>query len=175
MKRFPIFLLVFSALLWSCAATQNNDINIINYSDTISIEHSGNEKMPIYDGFEYGRIKGVQYEEHIESNLIQQCNSYNSALLMGDLVSCKKYMYPGVYSYYKQFYPSMSNDEMYNEFLRTLSDDYASTLQILSQQGINFEIVVPRLLNKISYNDYLFIVFEISSNVRRNLLKIAWS
>lgn len=160
---------IFALFLNACSGISNsgspNSVSVVTYEDSVKIIPSKTEPRELKDGYAYGKIEQCVHNEKAEQNLITQSSSYNHALLVGDTQNCKRYMWPKAISYYRKYYNDLTNDQIMDEFFKAISDDYVDMVRKARHQGIEFEIVISNLEKKVSYKDYTFIVFDVSSNL----------
>lgn len=165
-RLFLITLISLSCI--SCGNKQgdNDDVAIFHYDKNVKIIPSKAKPHELNDGYEYGRFESCEYSGYPEKNLIEQFSSYNKALIVGDVQNCKKYVWPKSISYYKKYhYPNLSEDKILDDFLNDATSDFGKFYRYAHSQGALFEIVIPFLESKITYEDYIFIVFTASSNL----------
>lgn len=166
-----ICLILFANLLSACTGMgtshgeDSSSVSVITYEDTIVITPSKTEPRELKEGYAYGKIEPCIHNEKAEQNLITQSSSYNHALLVGDTQNCKRYMWPKAISYYRKYYHDLTNDQIMDEFFKAMSNDYVEMVRRARNQGIEFEIVISNFEKKITYKDYTFILFNVSSNL----------
>lgn len=159
-----VFVFCLSSCTGISTSESSNSVSVITYEDSVIITPSETKPRELKDGYAYGKIEPCIHSEKAEQNLIKQSYSYNHALLVGDTQNCKRYMWPKAITYYRKYYHDLTNDQIMDEFFKAISDDYVDMVRKARHQGIEFEIVISNLDKKITYNNYTFIVFNVSSN-----------
>lgn len=160
-----------SLILMSCSKSVGSDeLEVIQYNSIPTIEESHNSKRVLPQDLEYGKVLAPVFPDSmkIEQNLLRQIDTYNSAMLHGDVNTCGKYLYPDAFDYCRKYYPDFSDEEVMKEFFKNISAEMLNALNICSKNGIDFEIVVYNLERKIKYKDDVIIVFNVTSNLCSN-------
>lgn len=160
--------LFLSLIFMSCSQTiGSNELEIIQYDCTPMIEQSPYSKRELPKDLEYGKVLQPVFPDSmkIEQNLFRQMDTYNSAMLHGDVNTCGKYLYPDAFDYCRKFYPDFSDEEVMREFFKDISGEMVNALHICAKNGIDFQIVVYNLERKIKYKGDVIIVFNVTSNI----------
>ena len=97
--------------------------------------------------------------------MLSQFASYNTALLRGDFDNACRYQYKDAVKYFRKFYPGESDDNIMRIFFASVSEEMVQTINKYRDNGINLDIVVSRILRKVSQGDDVIYVFEIVSNM----------
>lgn len=162
-----LFLLMIIMLAWSCSkSSTSKSVEVFSYNDTVQTLPSPKSKHELPSELAYGKIIPPVFPDSmkIERNLLSQVASYNSAMLHGDIATCKKYLYPDAFEYCKKFYPGFPDEDVINEFFKGTSGDMQEALLKWQEMGVDFNIVVSNLERKIISGDDIIIVFNVSSN-----------
>lgn len=132
-------------------------------SDTIgglNIDHSN---LP--NGWALGKGNEFMPKTKAEQNLIAQNNTYNKALLCGNIDEMKRFFYKESLDYYKKYYPDYSDDEILDEFFSEMSGDFVNALNEYEKAGISYYLYVEDVLREIEYGNDYFYVFGICSRI----------
>lgn len=158
--------------LIGCGNTNSkSNVEIEEFNDSVSvIECVTDKKIP--DGFTLGRVVDCKGHSKEEENMLSQFRSYNSALLRGDIDNAIHYQYPDAAKYFKKYYPGESYDGVMRKLFEDLSMQTIEGLKRFESHGIEVNIVVSRLIRKVTYGENIFYVFEIVSNMVSNNLQI---
>lgn len=155
---------------YSCStSTTNQSIIVTQYADTMCISPSPNEPLPLLEKQPYlafGRIEPATFPDSlkVEQNLISQIAAYNSALLHGDVLTCRSYIYPDAIKYCKKYYKGLSDDEVIQQLMKDVSGDLQEMITVCENNGIEVSIVNPNLLRKIQFGNDIIIVFNTTTN-----------
>ncbi len=123
------------------------------------------DKMPLPEGWAYGKIEKFRGKTLEEKNMIDQYNTYTNALLKEDITKCSIYIYPDAIAYFKRIAPhSYSNEDIVKEFVKS-STGISNVLDTFSSMGWNCEMIMDSISKKISTNNTLIYVFSTRSNV----------
>lgn len=155
-----ILKLILLLLLVSCVNNQGS--NISHQQKRSSINRQNQEKPPLPDGWEYGKISEVQGSDKTEINLLSQLNTYNKALLRGDIDNAKIYLYSDAIRYFRKYYTKLGDDEIAEEFFKSVSDEYQATIQVLEEKGVIVELLPISLIKKISDGNNLIYLIDTS-------------
>lgn len=170
---FCLFILMFIHwVVTSCngGTSPKSPMTVYEYKDTIkeipspkkvSSQKLDNGKVKLA----LGKIQQYVGKDKAERNLISQVATYNSALLHGDKQNCAKYLYKDAIVYFRKYYSGFSDDAITDELLQSVSQTYIGQLNKFQEHGIEFSLVVPNLIRKITQGDNIFIVFNITSNI----------
>lgn len=161
MKHLYI-LLVFTFFL-SCNNNQTNSHS--SDRDEISVNKQNSKQPPLPDGWLYGRISEVQANDKIEKNMLSQLNTYNKAVLRGDIENAAKYLYPDATIYFRKYYNGLSDKEIVKDFFKAISDDYQKTRQAYEDQGINMDMFPISINKKIVDGNNLIYLLDVSTTV----------
>lgn len=163
---YYILIALISISICSCGNLSNSKLEVIIYNDTIQIEPSPKSKHDLPQGLAYGKIIPPVFPDSMkaERNLLSQVASYNSALLHGDVNTCKKYLYPDAFKYCRKYYPGFPDEEVMNEFFKDTSGDLQNALIKWQEMGVDLNIVVSNLERKIICGNDIIIVFNVLSN-----------
>lgn len=159
-------MMAFIILLYSCSTSTSNKVEVIEYNDSIQIVPSPKSKHDLPPQLAYGKIIPPTFPDSmkVERNMLSQVASYNSALLHGDINTCRKYLYPDAFKYCREFYPGFPDDEVINEFFKDTTGGLQEALVKWQDMGVEFNIVVSNLERKVIYGDDIIIVFNVTSN-----------
>jgi len=136
---------------------------ISNQSSTGS-ETSYGFRKDLPPGYAFGKVEPYQGKDRVESNLISQINTYNSALLMGDIDNAKLYLYPDAIKYYKKFYPSnLSLDDIANNLFKEISEAAIELEKAWQKYGVDVDILVSGIERKIELGDTKIFVFSFTT------------
>lgn len=170
MVKSNVLAYILAAILFvticSCGNNTSDKLEVITYNDTMQIIPSPKSKMELPEGLAYGKIISPTFPDSmkVECNMLSQVASYNSALLHGDINTCKKYLYPDAFEYCKKFYPGFTDEEVMDDFFKITSEDFKEVLEKWQEMGVDVNFVVTNLERKIIFNNDIIIVFNISSN-----------
>lgn len=175
-KTLPIWMGFVSAILLSlfigCGNTgTKSNINVEEFNDSVSIiECITDKKNP--DGFNLGQVVDCKGNNKEEENMLSQFRSYNLALLRGDIDNAIHYQYPDAAKYFKKYYLGESNDVVMRKLFEDLSMQTIEGVKRFESHGIEINIVVSRLIRKVTYGENIFYVFEIVSNMVSDNLQL---
>lgn len=151
-------------------STKSN-INVGEFNDSVSIiECITDKKIP--EGFTLGQVVECKGNNKEEENMLSQFRSYNLALLRGDIDNAIHYQYPDAAKYFKKYYPSESYDGVMRKLFEDLSMQTIEGVKRFESHGIEINIVVSRLIRKVTYGENIFYVFEIVSNMVSDNLQL---
>lgn len=100
-------------------------------------------------------------KDKAEKNMISQMNTYNNALFRGDLESASLYIYPDGIKYYKKYYPELSDKTIIKTIYKDVSEMYQTLLATYNKRGINYNIIVNNISNRVVDKEYIIITFEV--------------
>lgn len=157
---------VAAAFLFSCAGSQNQKGSVsceeYNYETAVK-DCVSNKQLP--KGYFLGEVIPYEAKNKMEENMLSQFASYNTALLRGDFDNACRYQYKDAVKYFRKFYPGESDDNIMRIFFASVSEEMVQTINKYRDNGINLDIVVSRILRKVSQGDDVIYVFEIVSNM----------
>lgn len=165
-----ILKLILFLLLVSCVNNQGS--NISHQQKRSSINRQNQEKPPLPDGWEYGKISEVQGSDKTEINLLSQLNTYNKALLRGDIDNAKIYLYSDAIRYFRKYYINMRDDDIVDEFFKDASDVYLAIRQTFEEKGVLVDIFPIGINKKISDGNNLLYLIDISTTVYNEKISI---
>lgn len=154
MKQFFFITALTVVFLQACNNTSLK--SSCNDYDTIGNVVINKSKIP--DGYASG--KGTEFipNTKAEHNLVSQSNTYNQALLNGNVDEMKRYFYKECLDYYKKYRPDLSTEEILDEFLSMISEDYIKTLHEYEKHGIEISMYINDIVRKVEYgDDYLYV------------------
>lgn len=168
---FICFLLIHVAII-SCNSVSNvnSSIEVYEYKDSVVITPSPKfmtqeELSKSSVRLALGKIQEYKGKDKIENNLLSQIATYNSALFRGDKQNSVRYLYRDAIVYFRKFYPGYSDEAITDEFYKSISHSYVEQQNRFNEHGIDFSVVIPNFVRKITQGDNVFIVFNITSNV----------
>ena len=173
--KVPKLLSLFLVLFF-CSCTNMPKQNIVceeyNYKPNIK-ECKSNKELP--NGAFLGEV--IQYEgmDKMEKNMISQFGSYNLALLRGDFDNASRYQYKDAITYFRKFYPGEPDEQIMRNFFSSVSEEMVQTIRKYQEHGIELNIVVSRIVRKVTQGDNIIYVFEIVSNMIGDKLQIHMS
>lgn len=165
-----IALVVQIALLIGCSGTNKQkspqqDLIVKEYSDSVVITESTKKEIPQGQGLVLGKVENCIGKDKVEKNMLSQIATYNSALLHGDKDNAVQYLYKDAIVYFRKYYKGLSDEEITDEFFKTISNSFSAQLNNLAEHGIEFSVVVSKLIRRVECNNDIFIVFAVNSNV----------
>lgn len=174
MKKI-ILLLMISLCMVSCNNVGNNSSQqeavVEEYNGEMKIvECKSDKKIP--DGLTLGKVVEFKGNTKEEANMLSQFKSYNTALLRGDIDNAKHYMYKDAVAYFRKFYPGMGDDAISNKFFESVSKEMVGQIRRFESHGVELEMVVSRIIRKVTQGDNIFYVFEIVSNMFNDNLQL---
>lgn len=170
-----ILFVMFGLCMFSCNNVRENtsqqDAVVIEYNDEMKIiECKSDKKIP--DGFGLGKVVEFTGNTKEETNMLSQFKSYNTALKRGDIDNAAHYMFKDAVVYFRKFYPGMEDDGIMHKFFESLSDEMIEQIRRFESHGVELEIVVSRIIRKVTQGDNIFYVFEIASNMYNDKLQL---
>lgn len=177
MKKLRYFVILISIIYCcSCSNTQESKIeheeldmqenNIkceeFNVQENIK-ECKINIDLP--EGFFLGEIIEYKGKDTMEKNMLNQFNSYSSALFRGDYKNACHYQYKDAVKYFKKFYPNETDEEIMRKFFAPISEEMIQAIKSYEQYGIKLNIVVSRIIRKVTQEENIIYVLEIVSNM----------
>lgn len=157
--------------LCSCSGTSESKIICEEFNAEPTIKMC-NSKKELSDGAYLGEVIAYQGKNKIEMNMLSQMKSYNSALVRGDYDNACHYLYPDAVKYFKRFYVGESDDNIMRHFFSCVTKDMVQTINNYENHGINIDIVVSRIIRKVTQGDNIIYVFEVVSNLTSPKLQI---
>lgn len=151
------YVLLLALVIVSCNSKQqksyssDKEISPITTSQDSLPEGWYNEKLVPYTG-----------KDKAEKNLISQVNTYNKAVLRGDIDDASLYIYPDVIKYCRKYYPKLSDSEIIQTFYKDISDMYHTIQSTNHKKGIDFNIIISDITNKVIEKEYIIISFEVT-------------
>ncbi|MCH5308367.1 MAG: hypothetical protein J1E58_00795 [Prevotella sp.] len=166
-----IWAILFPFLIGCGNANTKSDVMVEEFNDSIQvIECITDKKIP--DGFTLGKVMECKGHNKEEENMLSQFRSYNLALLRGDIDNAIHYQYPDAAKYFKEYYPGESNDGVMRKLFEEFSMHAIEQVKRFENHGIEINIVVSRLIRKVTYGENIFYVFEIVSNMVNDNLQL---
>jgi hypothetical protein len=165
-----ILFVVLFATICSCgnntSSKTTGKVKVVTYNDTTQVIPSPKSKAKLPNGYAYGKVISPTFPDSMkaERNLLLQVASYNSALLHGDVNTCKKFLYPDAFKYCRKYYPEFSDEEVMDEFFKDASGEFQTALAKMKEQGIDMDIAITNFERKVIIGDDIIIVFNIVSN-----------
>ena len=162
---------IFNGFTFCLGATnQNSKVEVYEYDQNVQIIKSP-KYVPQSDlskgkvAIKLGKIKNYEGKNQMEKNLVSQIATYNSALMRGDKQNASRYIYKDAIVYFRKYYRSLSDESIANEFFKSISQSYIQQLNRFKSHGVDFDLVVPNLVRKITQGEKIYIVFNITSNI----------
>ena len=155
----------------SCKNFKQQETVVEEYNDEIKIEECKTDKK-IPNGFFLGKVIETKGKTKEEKNMVSQFKSYNAALLRGDIDNASHYMNEDAVVYFRKFYPGMNDDDIMRKLFESVSKEMVEQIRRFESHGVEIELVVGRIIRKVSQGDNIFYVFEISSNIFNENLQL---
>lgn len=126
------------------------------------------QKQPLPNGWEEGKIVSIQGETAAEKNMLNQFKSYCNSLFKNDINKFSEYLYHDMILYYKKFVPAYYDDvDIVNELCRLSSMQLEELMDICESQKVDIEMAVKNIEQEICFGDTLIHVFNITLNLYR--------
>lgn len=100
-------------------------------------------------------------KDKAEKNMISQMNTYNQALFRGDIDNASLYIYPDVIKYCKKYYPELSDRAIIRTLYKDMSEIYHTLKTTYDEKGIDYNIIVSNITNRVTDKEYMIITFEV--------------
>ncbi len=157
MKNTLTLLLISGILTMSFNSCDNKS----NTKTFQKVEEKNIEPLP--EGFEWGKIDSYIGKNKAEKNLVSQFNSYNLALLRGDIEAASAYLYPDAITYFKKFYPDdFTSDDIINDFFKQSSDARIKMDEAYKKSGIDINFIASNIDRMVNLGDTKIYVFQIA-------------
>lgn len=170
-----LLLLTICLYMISCNNVGNKTVRqetvVQEYNDEMEIVECKSDKN-IPNGLALGKVVEFKGKTKEETNMLSQFKSYNTALLRGDIDNAKHYMYKDAVVYFRKFYPGMGDDAISNKFFESVSKEMVGQIRRFESHGVELELVVSRIIRKVTQGDNIFYVFEIVSNMFNDNLQL---
>lgn len=173
-RPLRITLYCISCLLTLVGCGNSNlrsNIVLEEFDDSVSVIECKTDKM-IPSGFAPGQVVDYQGSNKEEENMLSQFRTYNNALLRGDIDNAIHYQYQDAVKYFKKYYPGESDDNVLRRLFEDVSKQTIELVNRYESHGIDFNIVVSRLIRKVCQGDNIFYVFEIVTNLVNDNLQL---
>jgi len=155
-----LFLFLISSTLIINFNSCTNDSKKTNYQIKAEVEKV--EQLPAK--FEMGKIESYVGKNKAEKNLISQINSYNFALLRGDIKAASAYLYPDAITYFKKFYPEdFTSDDIINDFFKQSSDTRIKMDEVYKKSGLDLNLIASSIDRRVDLGVTKIYVFQIST------------
>lgn len=129
-------------------------------------KYSNSFRNDLPKGYVFGKVEAYQGDTKAERNCVSQMNTYNSALLMGDIDNAKLFLYPDAISYYKKFYPSdFSSDDIIEDLFREISNNVIEFKKLWEKYGIEIDFEVCDIHKKIDIGNTKIFVFPLTTTL----------
>jgi len=168
-----LILVTFVLGLYACGNNYSGANNIDDSAvDSTAVESDG---VVIDTGHSYGDKQAswhegapavYEAETKEELNLISQMNTYDTALLNGDINGASFYVYKDAIVYFRESFNGLSDDEIAEKFLEPTLN-LKKQLDNLYENGVdvNVKIIVTNIINRVKNGSDLIYVFEITGCV----------
>jgi hypothetical protein len=180
MKTLKALLIVLvSTALYNCgqmnnrkvAAVDTDSVVEVEYNDEVTINECVSDKK-IPNGLTLGEVVEYIGKNKEEVNMLNQFKSYHKALLRGDIDNAIHYQYQDAAKYFRKYYPGNSDDNVMRKIFEDLSMKTIEEVKRFESHGVELNIVVSRVIRKVSQGDNIFYVFEIVSNMTNEKLQL---
>ena len=104
--------------------------------------------------------------------MLNQFESYNTALLRRDIDNAIHYMNPDTVKYFRKFSPQKTDDAIMHKFFESMSQTMIGQINRFRNHGVELEIIVSRIIRKVTQGENIFFVFEIVSNMYNDNLQL---
>ncbi len=149
------YVLLLTLVIFSCNNNQHNSSSsdkgatlFSTVQDSVS-EGWYNETLTPYTG-----------KDKAEKNMISQMNTYNNALFRGDIDNASLYIYPDGIKYYRKYYPEISDKAIIQTIYKDVSEMYQTLKTTYDKKGIDYNIIVSNITNRVEDREYIIITFE---------------
>ena len=161
MNRKILVLTVFLGTLSLVSCNQQNPTNSNMISQSTVNEEVG--KNPLPDGVHYGKVESYIGQNQVEKNLMSQIDTYQKALLRGDIDGAASFLYPDAITYFRRFYPQdFTDNAIIREFYKDMSETVVKMIQEYKNNGIDIEMIVVDIERIIETNNAIFSVFGLT-------------
>lgn len=134
---------------------------------------SAQNKKPLPTGWEYGKVESYQGKTTAEKNMLSQFNTYRNALMREDMDNFSLYIYKDAIKYFKRFAPSNYSDkDIINVFYKSVSGQLSSSIETFAAKGITIDMTVQNIVRKVTYENSLIYVFNITTNIYKEKMCI---
>ena len=149
--------------------TQASGPIVTNYDKSLKTIKSPNEPKPLLEQQPYlsfGKLEQASFPASmkVEQNLMSQISAYNSAILHGDIETCRSYIYPDALKYIKKYYNGLSDNEAFNQYMKDFSGQLQNMIKTCEKNGIEVSLVVPSLVRKVQIGTDIIIVYNTTTN-----------
>ena len=115
------------------------------------------------DGVYHGKVEQYVGQNQIEKNLMSQINTYQKALLRGDIDGAASFLYPDAINYFRRFYPQdFTDNAIIREFYKSMSETVIKMIQEYKNHGIDLEMIVSGIDRIIETDNAIFAVFGLT-------------
>lgn len=146
-----------------------SDLEIYDFTATIK-ECKTDQIIP--PSYNLGEVIEYEGQNKMERNMLSQFKSHNHALMLGDIDNAMHYQYPDATTYFRKFYPNERDEAITRSFFNEVSEEMINAVSKYEEHGVTLEIVVSRMLRKITLGDNIVYVFEIVSNMKNEKLQL---
>ena len=107
------YVLLLTLVIVSCNSNQQKSSSSNKETPQLS---TAQDSVP--EGWYNETLTPYTGKDKAEKNMISQMNTYNQALLRGDINNASLYIYPDVIKYCKKYYPELSDRAIYKPYIR---------------------------------------------------------
>ena len=113
------YVLLLTLLIVSCNSNQQKSSSSNKETPQLS---TAQDSVP--EGWYNETLTPYTGKDKAEKNMISQMNTYNQALLRGDINNASLYIYPDVIKYCKKYYPELSDRAIIQTLYKDMSEMY---------------------------------------------------
>ena len=150
------YVLLLTLVIVSCNSNQQKSSSSNKETPQLS---TAQDSVP--EGWYNETLTPYTGKDKAEKNMISQMNTYNQALLRGDINNASLYIYPDVIKYCKKYYPELSDRAIIQTLYKDMSEMYHTLKTTYDEKGIDYNIIVSNITNRVADKEYIIITFEV--------------
>lgn len=150
------YVLLLTLVIVSCNSNQQKSSSSNKETPQLS---TAQDSVP--EGWYNETLTPYTGKDKAEKNMISQMNTYNQALLRGDINNASLYIYPDVIKYCKKYYPELSDRAIIQTLYKDMSEMYHTLKTTYDEKGIDYNIIISNITNRVADKEYIIITFEV--------------